>query len=66
MVHFRIRGEKKKKHMPSKDKYVSVSWHIHQKRMLLRQLSAPAKLFLSNSKGEAGCVFSPKSQYQKF
>lgn len=31
--------------MPSTDKYVSVSQHIHQKRMSLRQLSSPAKLF---------------------
>ena len=63
MVHFRIHEKKKKNtHMPSTDKYVSVSQHMHQKRMSLRQLSSPAKLFLSNSKGEAGCVFSPKSE----
>lgn len=63
MVLFRINEKKKKNtHMPSTDKYVSVSQHIHQKRMSLRQLSSPAKLFLSNSKGEVGCVFSPKSE----
>lgn len=63
MVHFRINEKQKKNtHMPSTDKYVSVSQHIHQKRMSLRQLSSPAKLFLSNSKGEVGCVFSPKSE----